>query len=60
MKIGVFYVVSQTAAAEIANQGNYPWLDKLSELTGYEFEVTDFDHVNDYDLLFDFMGTGGT
>ncbi|MBR4461488.1 MAG: hypothetical protein IKS51_02785 [Erysipelotrichaceae bacterium] len=60
MKIGVFYVVSQTAAATIANQGNFPWLDKLSELTGYEFEVTDIDHINDYDLAFDFIGGGGT
>ena len=60
MKIGVFYVVSSTAAAAIANEGNYPWLKKLSEMTGFEFEVTDIDHINDYDLIFDFVGTGGT
>lgn len=60
MKIGIFYVVSGTAAAVIANEGNYPWLKKLSEMTGFEFEVTDIDHINDYDLVFDFVGTGGT
>ena len=60
MKIGIFYVVSSTAAAAIANEGNYPWLKKLSEMTGFEFEVTDIDHINDYDLVFDFVGTGGT
>ncbi|MBO4919352.1 MAG: hypothetical protein J5365_04270, partial [Erysipelotrichaceae bacterium] len=43
-----------------ANEGNYPWLKKLSEMTGFEFEVTDIDHINDYDLVFDFVGTGGT
>ena len=60
MKIGIFYVVSSTAAAAIANEGNYPWLKKLSEMTGFEFEVTDIDHIGDYDLVFDFVGTGGT
>ncbi len=60
MKIGIFYVVSSTAAAAIANEGNYPWLKKLSEMTGFEFEVTDIDHISDYDLVFDFVGTGGT
>lgn len=60
MKIGVYYVVSNTAAAKIADEGNYPWLDKLSELTGYEFEVTDIEHINDYDLAFEFIGGGGT
>ena len=60
MKIGVYYVVSNTAAASIADEGNFPWLKKLSELTGYEFELTDIDHINDYDLVFDFIGGGGT
>ena len=60
MKIGVYYVVSATAAAEIANDGNFPWLKKLSEETGFEFEVTDVDHINDYDMVVDFIGGGGT
>ena len=60
MKIGVFYMVSRTAAAEIANDGNFPWLDKLAEMTGFEFEVTDIEHINDYDMVFDFIGGGGT
>ena len=60
MKIGVYYVVSATAAAEIANGGNFPWLKKLSEETGFEFEVTDVDHINDYDMVVDFIGGGGT
>ena len=60
MKIGVYYVVSSTAAAAIANENNFPWLKKLSEMTGYEFEVTDTDHINDYDMVVDFIGGGGT
>ena len=60
MKIGVFYVVSNTAAAAIADEGNFPWLEKLSELTGYEFEITDIEHIDDYDLVFEFIGGGGT
>ena len=60
MKIGVYYVVSSTAAAKIANEQNYPWLNKLAELTGFEFEVTDIDHINDYDMAVEFIGGGGT
>lgn len=60
MKIGVYYVVSSTAAAEIANENNFPWLQKLSEMTGYEFEVTDAEHLADYDMAVDFIGGGGT
>lgn len=60
MKIGIFYVVSNTAAAAIADEGNFPWLEKLSELTGYEFEITDIEHIDDYDLVFEFIGGGGT
>lgn len=60
MKIGVFYVVSETAAAQIANSNNFPWLQKLSEMTGFEFEVADVDHLKDYDMVLDFIGGGGT
>ena len=60
MKIGVYYVVSSTAAAQIANGGNFPWLKKLSEMTGYEFEVTDVEHINDFDMAVEFIGGGGT
>lgn len=60
MKIGVYYVVSATAAAQIANEGNFPWLKKLSEMTGYSFELTDLDHLDDYDMILDFIGGGGT
>lgn len=60
MKIGVYYVVSATAAASIANDGNFPWLKKLSELTGFDFEVTDVDHIKDYDMAVEFIGGGGT
>ena len=60
MKIGVYYVVSATAAAAIANDNNFPWLKKLSEETGFEFEVTDVEHINDYDMVVDFIGGGGT
>ena len=60
MKIGVYYVVSSTAAAKIADETNYPWLKKLSEGTGLEFEVTDIDHLKDYDFAVEFIGGGGT
>ncbi|MBQ6333942.1 MAG: hypothetical protein IJI46_02580 [Erysipelotrichaceae bacterium] len=60
MKIGVYYVVSATAAAEIANDNNFPWLKKLSEMTGFDFEVTDVEHINDYDMVVEFIGGGGT
>ena len=60
MKIGVYYVVSATAAGEIANGTNMPWLNRLSEMTGFEFELTDLEHVNDYDMVVDFIGGGGT
>ena len=60
MKIGVYYVVSATAAGEIANTSNFPWLEKLSEMTGFEFEVSDIDHLKDYDLAVEFIGSGGT
>ncbi|MBQ2582416.1 MAG: hypothetical protein II577_00755 [Erysipelotrichaceae bacterium] len=49
-----------TAAAQIANEGNFPWLKKLSEMTGYSFELTDLDHLDDYDMILDFIGGGGT
>ena len=60
MKIGVLYYVSSTAAAKIANEQNYPWLETLSAKTGIPMEVTDLDHIEDYDLLFHFIGGGGT
>ena len=60
MKIGVYYVVSSTAAAEIANSNNFPWLEKLSEMTGFDFEVTDLENVKNFDLVLDFIGGGGT
>ncbi len=60
MKIGVYYLVSSTAAAEIANNNNFPWLKTLSEKTGFDFEVSDIDHINDYDISLIFVGGGGT
>ena len=60
MKIGVYYLVSSTAAAEIANNNNFPWLKTLSEKTGFDFEVSDIDHINDYDMSLIFVGGGGT
>lgn len=60
MKIGVSYVVSSTAAAEIANSNNFPWLEELSKLTGHEFEVCPADRLSEYDLALNFIGGGGT
>ena len=60
MKIGVFYVVSSTAAAAIANEGNFPWLDTLASRTGFTFEIAEVDRLNEYDMVLDFIGGGGT
>ena len=60
MKIGVYYVVSATAAGAIANDSNFPWLKTLSEMTGFEFEVSDIDHLKDYEMAVEFIGSGGT
>jgi len=60
MKIGVYYVVAGTASGEIANKGNFPWLETLSKKTGFTFEVTDAEHLKEYDLAVEFIGSGGT
>ena len=60
MKVGVFYVISETASGEIANAENIPWLKTLAELTGYEFEVANAQDLGNYDLVLDFIGGGGT
>jgi len=60
MKIGVYYVVSSTASAQLANKENMPWLTKLSEMTGFEFEVTSIENINNYDFVVEFIGGGGT
>lgn len=60
MKIGVFYVVSETASAEIANTENMPWLRMLEEKTGHTFEIADSKGLEKYDLTFNFIGGGGT
>ena len=60
MKIGIYYIVSTTAAAQIAAETNFPWIKKLSEMTGFDFEVVTKEQINDCDLVLDFIGTGGT
>ena len=60
MKIGVYYLVSSTASGEIANQSNYPWLDELAKNNDFEFEVSDIDHIKEYEMSLIFVGSGGT
>ena len=60
MKVGIYYIVSTTAAAQIAAETNFPWIKKLSEMTGFDFDVITKEQLNDYDLVLDFIGTGGT
>ena len=60
MKIGVYYVVAGTASGGIADKGNFPWLQTLSEKTGFEFEIADAAHLKDYDFAVEFIGSGGT
>ena len=60
MKIGILYLLSSTASAALATKTNIPWLDTLSEMTGFEFEISDIDHINDYDMSMVFVGGGGT
>mgnify|MGYP003326044641 CR=1 FL=1 len=60
MKIGVYYIASTTAAAAIARETDLPWIKKLSEMSGLQIEFTDKEHINDYDLILNFIGTGGS
>lgn len=60
MKIGILYYVSSTAAAEIANDNNRSWLETLKGKTDFDFDITDIDHINDYDMILNFIGGGGT
>ena len=60
MKIGIYYVVSATASGAMATEMNRQYVEKLKGLTGFDFEFTEIDRVNDYDLLFSFIGSGGT
>lgn len=60
MKIGVYYIASTTAAAAIARETDLPWIKKLSDMSGLQIEFTDKEHINDYDLILDFIGTGGS
>ncbi|MBR2825270.1 MAG: hypothetical protein IKE51_03310 [Solobacterium sp.] len=60
MKVGVFYLVSSTASGELANQQNYPWLESLSKKIDVDFEVSDIEHIKDYELPLIFVGSGGT
>ena len=60
MKVGIYYIVSTTAAAQIAAETNFPWIKKLSEMTGFDFDVITKEQINDYDLVLNFIGTGGT
>ena len=60
MKIGILYLLSSTASAALATKTNIPWLDTLSEKTGFEFEICDVDQMSDYDMSMVFIGGGGT
>ena len=60
MKIGLYYLVSETAASKLVESSNYELVKRLSEKTGYEMEFTDLDHLEDYELFFVFIGGGGT
>ena len=55
MKIGVYYIASTTAAAAIARETDLPWIKKLSEMSGLQIEFTDKEHIDDYDLILDFI-----
>ena len=59
MKIGVYYVQSSIAGPEV-EQYNREVLARLSEMTNIEMEFSDIDHLDQYDMVLDFIGGGGT
>ena len=59
MKIGVYYVQSSIAGPEV-EQYNREVLARLAEKTNIEMEFSDVDHLDQYDMVLDFIGGGGT
>ena len=59
MKIGVYYIQSSIAGPEV-EQYNREFLAKLSKRTNIEMEFSDVDNLNQYDMVLDFVGGGGT
>ena len=59
MKIGVYYIQSSIAGPEV-EQYNKEFLAKLSKKTNIEMEFSDVDKLNQYDMVLDFVGGGGT
>ena len=60
MKLGVYYVESTNQNGEEINRTNKELVAELAEMIGSEIEFVDIDHVNDCDLLLNFIGGGGT
>ena len=60
MKIGVYYVPSTNVLGESINQSNLDLVKKLSQMSSVPMEFCELDKVNDYDLILDFIGGGGT
>ena len=60
MKIGVYYVYSNNVAGDVINEDNFNLIKRLSAESGNELELIELDQVNDYDLVFSFIGGGGT
>ncbi len=60
MKIGVYYVKSDNVDGVNINRANHELVDKLAQMTGISMEFVELDKVNDYDLILDFIGGGGT
>ena len=59
MKIGVYYIQSNIAGPEV-EQYNREVLARLAEKTNIEMEFSDVEHLDQYDMVLDFIGGGGT
>ncbi len=60
MKIGVYYVESDNVAGESINKSNHEMVERLAKLSGINLEFCELDKVNEYDLVLNFIGGGGT
>ena len=59
MKIGVYYIQSSIAGPEV-EQYNREVLARLAQKTNIEMEFSDVEHLDQYDMVLDFIGGGGT
>jgi len=60
MKIGIYYVESSNVNSSEINNENANLVSKLEDLSGIDMKFCKLDEVGEYDLIFSFIGGGGT